>query len=242
MRWRIVVRRGGYRPGVSRPRSLPALGALSASTVLGLLAYGMVLRPWHLRWGTAEGEADRSMAGDELLPAATSVSTRATTIDRPPEAVWPWLVQMGRRRGGLYSYERLENLFGLDFHNADRIHPEWQDLQVGDEIELSRERFSLVVRELDAPRALVFEFVDGGWVWAFELVPMPSGGTRLLVRNRWSSHAGGPIWRLAFWGLEPAAFVMEQRMLRGIRDRAEGDERPAPTTGSVDAEPQEVMT
>lgn len=212
------------------PRRLVRDAAATASrrTLVGLVAYGAVVRPWHLAFGAAAGETQRVMPGDELLPAPTSVSTRAITIERPPGAVWPWLVQMGKDRGGLYSYEAIENLFGLDIHNADRLEPAWQHLAVGDRVKLSADRFSLVVRQVDAPRALVYEFADGGWTWAFELLPEPGARTRLLVRNRWSSHAGGIGWRLAFWGLEPAAFVMEQRMLRGLRDRVEGtlEDRP----------------
>lgn len=113
--------------------------------------------------------------------------SRGLAIDTPPERLWPWLVQMGKDRGGLYSYTSIENLFGFGIHNADRIVPELQHLAVGDRVPLSPRRFALIVRELAAPRTLVFEFADGGWIWTFHLTGTATRGTRLLVRNRWSS-------------------------------------------------------
>jgi len=51
--------------------------------------------------------------------------------DAPPEAVWPRLAQIGEGRGGFYSYDWLERMAGAKIHNADVIHPEWQELGVG---------------------------------------------------------------------------------------------------------------
>ena len=104
-----------------------------------LLAAGAVAgyvraRQWFTSWGAEPEEIDASLPGDELMADPTMIVTRAITIDAPPEAVWPWLVQMGQGRGGFYSYDWLENLFGLDIHNADRLEPEWQALAVGDQL------------------------------------------------------------------------------------------------------------
>src|SRR3712207_3552777 len=84
--------------------------------------------PWVLTWGATKEEARRGLPGDEVAPQATTRSTRAVTIDAPPEEVWPWLMQMGWGRAGFYSYNWIENLMRADLHNAGRIHPEWQDL------------------------------------------------------------------------------------------------------------------
>ena len=85
-------------------------------------------RRWFLTWGTVPSEQSAVLPGDELLVAPAMTTTRAITIDAPPEAVWPWLAQMGQGRGGFYSYDWLENVFGLGIHNADRIEPDWQEL------------------------------------------------------------------------------------------------------------------
>ena len=205
-------------------RARAVLGAAGAAALGGLgalAAYGLAVRPWHLAWRATAEEAEQPLPGDELLAAPTMVSTRAATIAAPPDEVWRWLVQMGRGRGGLYSYDRLENLVGLDIHSVDEIVPELQHLEVGDRMDLSAERFGLIARRIEPPEALVWEFADGGWIWAFHLRRTVDGGTRLLVRNRWTSSWAGPGWKVALWAVEPVAFVMEQRMLRGIVERAE---------------------
>ena len=76
------------------------------------------------------------MPGDELVSRPMMGYTRAITIDAPPDDVWPWLVQIGQGRGGLYSFDGLENLVGCDIHSADRILPDFQRLEVGDLIRL----------------------------------------------------------------------------------------------------------
>ena len=78
-----------------------------------------------------------SLPGDELVDGRIIQTTEGVWIDAEASAVWPWLVQMGQDRGGLYSYEALENFFGLQYHNADRIHPEWQRLAPGDRVRLA---------------------------------------------------------------------------------------------------------
>ena len=73
-----------------------------------------------------------SLPGDDLLAPADIVATRAIRIHAPPAAMRPWLVQMGPGRGGAYTYDWIENLFGLNMHSANRIVPEWQQIEVGD--------------------------------------------------------------------------------------------------------------
>ena len=118
-------------------------------------------------------------------------STHATTIAATPAAVWPWLVQMGHRRGGWYAADRLEALMGAgDFatgRSADRVVPELQDLAVGDAMPLADE-LDLIVARMDAPHTLVLRLDEGPlvWVWSFHLRGgSPGGGTsRLVVRTR----------------------------------------------------------
>ncbi|WP_236044978.1 hypothetical protein [Haloarcula nitratireducens] len=151
----------------------------------------------------------------------------AITIDAPPDAIWPWLRQLGQERGGFYSYEWAENLVGLDIHNTDRIVPEWQDLSVGDTIRLGQaDRFpdaTLEVVELDPERALVLRTPDqpAWWVWSFTLEPLDDRTTRLLVRSR-IRLPGNPAVRIGAQSvLDPVTFVMTYGMLRGLRERTE---------------------
>src|SRR5437763_1782203 len=86
-------------------------------------------RAWVLNWGATRDEAGYGLPGDELIAAPAGQATRAVTINAPVGCVWPWLAQMGQGRGGAYTYDWIENLFGLGMHSADRILPELQQLQ-----------------------------------------------------------------------------------------------------------------
>jgi hypothetical protein len=114
---------------------LPKLVALLALAAV----YWFPLRRRFGRWGATPEELARAMPGDALIPVPTETSMQAVTVDAGPENIWPWLVQIGYRRGGLYSYDWLDLLFGfLDRPSATRILPEFQQLAVGDKIPWGR--------------------------------------------------------------------------------------------------------
>jgi hypothetical protein len=94
------------------------------------------------------------LPGDALISGEDLTATRALTIQAKAEAVWPWIAQLGQGRGGFYSYDCLENLIGCDIHSADRIVPEWQGIEAGDEVRLAR-AFGLVVASVERDRSLV---------------------------------------------------------------------------------------
>jgi hypothetical protein len=203
------------------------LGVAAGAAVL----YVRFVRPWHLRWGATEEEARAALPGDDALSHPDLQATRAITVSASAEDVWPWIAQLGQGRGGFYSYDALENLVGCDIHSADRVVPDWQDLKVGDQIKLHPE-VGLGVTAVEPGRALVLRGgVPMGAVpppydttWAFVLREQADGTTRLLVRERYAyTQRWAPLL------VEPVAvvaFVMSQRMLRGIRDRAERAGRP----------------
>jgi hypothetical protein len=206
--------------------------AAAGAAIIGSAAASLLaIRRWQLRWGATDEEVDATLPGDDLIPNPDLVATRAITVHAAADQVWPWIAQLGQGRGGFYSYDALENLVGCDIHSADRIVPEWQDLKVGDQVKLAPE-VGLGVAVVEPGRALVLR---GGvpmgavpppydFTWAFVLQEQPDGTTRLLVRERY-----GYTRRWAPLLVEPVAvvaFVMSQRMLRGIRDRAERAGRP----------------
>ena len=182
------------------------------------LLYSLLLRPRHMTWGSTGDEARGAVAGDELLPDAAIVSTRAVEIDAPPWAVWPWLVQMGPGRGGAYTYDWIERRLGVDIRNVDRVVPKLQDLRVGDEIPMPG--YGMRVERLDPERAMVVRSTTGGWVWAFELRPV-DGCTRLVSRNRIDRSRWTARDWLGYPVMEPGSWVMERKMLLTIRDLAE---------------------
>jgi hypothetical protein len=193
-----------------------------------MAVYACLVRSWHLRWGATGAEVARPLPGDALGLDPTFVSTRALTIQDPVEAVWPWLVQLGYGRGGFYSYDWLVNLFGRllrgtpGYRSVETIVPEFQDLRPGDII-LTGPAAMLGGRRAETARWTV-EAVVPNWAlvlrgWgSFVLEPIDARTTRLIVRRNGIA-LGSRVMRRLFW--EPAYFVMERRMLLGIKERAE---------------------
>lgn len=190
---------------------------LLLSAGLAVLGYARVRQPI-LTWGATHAEAAGPLPGDELLPTADGVSTRAIDIDAPPADVWPWLAQMGPApRGGAYTYDWIENLLGLNMHSVDRVLPEFQHPQVGDTIELGSNRMRLALVE---PRhALAWRSEDSSWAWTFVLVGRGET-TRLISRNRFRLPSLAA--RIAMLPMEPGSLVMERRMLTEIKRLSEG--------------------
>ncbi|WP_433663221.1 SRPBCC family protein [Nocardia sp. CA-128927] len=199
-----------------------ALAVGTATYLAGLAAgYQMILRRRCLTWGATTDEVARAMPGDELLAEPDIVATRAITIAATPAAIWPWLVQLGPGRGGAYTYDWIENLLGLNMHSADEILPQFQNLTVGDTFALGENGPRMRAAIIDPERALVFASADGHWVWAFGLYPSTEG-TRLVSRNRITlPESGLPTRLFNRLIMEPGSWIMERKMLIGIKQRAE---------------------
>jgi len=198
-------------------------GLVTLGVLLGLgLIYWFSLRKRYRYWGATNAEIERAMPGDGEVPDATYETTLAVTVDAPASDVWPWLVQMGYRRGGLYSYDWLDRVFGfLDAPSAERILPEFQQLRVGDVIPVGRGA-GFPVRAIEPSRTLVLGGESEGfhWVWQFGLYPVNGRQTRLVSRNR--AHLPRAVRSTLFMCLlEPAAFIMTRKMLLGLKRRAE---------------------
>jgi hypothetical protein len=197
------------------------LKAVAAAASVAAVAYPLLSRRWFLHWGATLEEVTRSMPGDELLPEPDIQSTRAITINAAPEAIWPWLVQMGSGRGGAYSYDWVENLFGLDMHSANEIRPDLQNLAVGDLLPLGQRGPRMRVEILEPNRVLGIRSVYGDWVWLFALYPT-GAATRLVSRNIIRpTHPTGPRRLFNRFVMEPGSLVMERKMLLGIKERVE---------------------
>jgi hypothetical protein len=219
-------------PTTARPmHPLARLGAvLAIVAALAVLQVG-VMRPWYVRWGATDAEVAAALPGDELWPDFIWQETRALTVAAPPQEVWPWIAQLGQDKGGFYSYELLENLFGADMRNADRLLgvPE---PRTGERLWMApRDAFGGMgyaeLGRVEAGRVLAMLSHEGSdpspvGTWSFVLRP-EGAGTRLLLRGR----AGRPgvdglAWRaVRLAAFEPIHFVMERRMMLGIAERAE---------------------
>jgi hypothetical protein len=194
----------------------PRATALAPAAALGALYYALLRRPI-LTWGATRAEAASRLPGDELLEGADGVSTRAIEIEAPAAAVWPWLAQMGPSpRGGAYTYDWIENLLRLNMHSVDRVLPEFQQPRIGDAIGLGANRMQL--ERVEPEHVLAWRSDDGNWVWTFVLEEH-DGRTRLISRNRFRIPTLAA--RIGMLPMEPGSLVMERKMLRGIKERAE---------------------
>ena len=179
--------------------------------------YAAFLRRPVLTWGATESEATSRLPGDELQEDADGVATRAIWIDAPASAVWPWLAQIGPApRGGAYTYDWIENLLGLNMHSADHVLPAYQHPQVGDTIGYGSNRMR--IERVEPAHVLAWRSEDGNWVWTFVLEER-DGRTRLISRNRFRLPTLAA--RIGMLPMEPGSLVMERKMLRGIKQRAE---------------------
>jgi hypothetical protein len=211
-----------------------------ALVAAGALTAGFVARRASHTWGSTSDEHAARLPGDDLVAEPAIVATRAVTIDASASEVWSWLVQIGQNRGGMYSYDALENLLGLHIHSTDTIRPEWQRLEVGDRIVLVprgwaglETGYELPVAEVAPPHRLVLRQSppEHPWdaVWSFHLRSLPDGGTRLVSRSRSHRHTGPrALVDLAVDSLmDPVTWVMTRKMLLGIKARAERRTVPA---------------
>jgi hypothetical protein len=190
------------------------------------------LRHWTPTWGATEADMQRTLPGDELIQRAPGDMTHGVTIDAPPEEVWPWIAQIGDDRGGFYSYTFIENplqkLTGGEavYHNANRILPQFQNPQPGEDMILD----SFQVYDVEPGKWLLAAQSSGegdfDWVWLWHVEPVGTNQSRLLVRQamRLFPEASNPVVTTV---TDLGAFVMEWRMIEGIKLRAEGSTEPA---------------
>jgi hypothetical protein len=235
----VLVTALGRLPDPQGSRMARILRALAAVGALAPWAYLLIVRPWHIKWGATDEDVRKGLPGDELVPHPALESTRAVTILAPAEEVWRWLVQRGQDRGGFYSYDRLENLAGADIHNVDRIVPEMQHLKVGDFVPMAPVEWGVpmggfTVVRIEPGRAVVWR---QGWpndlvkmsssevqergTWAFVLEEVDEGTTRLLLRERSGLKPRMRDVLFNYLLIERQHFIMERRMLLGIKERAE---------------------
>jgi hypothetical protein len=211
------------------PCAGPAMRAMLAGTVIALTALATALvqrvRGAITRWGATDAELRAVWPGDGLVERPKLTWTNALTVNRPACDVWPWLVQLGQGRGGLYSYDWLENLLGCGVHSTGRVIPELQvPLKVGDRVvRMARYAPFNPVAFVEPGHALVFGGVRdadedllagrASTTWAFIVEPIDDDHCRLVVRSRGDSLMA----RLQ----APVQFVMQRKMMIGIKQRAE---------------------
>jgi proline iminopeptidase len=207
-------------------------------------AYGAWVRPRIVRWGATADEVEGEFPGREVVREGRRSTTMAVTIGAPPRDVWPWLVQLGWGRGGWYSWDALDN---ARRPSAREVHPEWQDLAVGDRLQFwapgagvsdayevamfEPGRFlglyglsDLRGRWLDPAQPRPAAYMEG--LWGFQLNELSGERTRLVVsgyqtiRPRWLERFE------SYWLFPPVVWIMQARMLAVLKRNIERASRP----------------
>lgn len=198
-----------------------------------IIVYIYPVRGWINTWGATESEVNATLFGDDILKVSQGQTTRAITIHAPATYIWQWLIQIGQGRGGFFSYDWLENLFGLDIHTIKEIVPAYQNLNVGDEIRFGKNGPIYLVAALEPQHALILRMPDQETrafpdpnapnyydaTWGFILRPMDANTTRLIIRGRGATNTR--MGRLMNEIIAPITFIMEQKMLRTLKSLAE---------------------
>lgn len=204
-------------------------GALAAVVLAGAVAAAALrLRRWQLRWGAADEEIAMHLDGDDIVKSPDHESTRAITINAAPEDIWPWLVQIGKGRGGLYSYDSLDIAFKmLDEPSVERVLPEFQCIKAGDVLPIGRDdttRDDFYVHFAEPNRALVLGANDASFrdrvSWAMVLLPLSSEVTRLVVRIRYEKEPGLKGLAIAA-AMDLTSFIMLRKQMLTFKRLAE---------------------
>jgi hypothetical protein len=223
----VATLRTPVASGTPASATRKSLITIAGAACVAWIGASAILWPWHRQWGTTAVERSAALPGDDDVRQPAFEIMHGITIDASRDQVWRWLVQIGQDRAGFYSYDWLERLFQADVHNANEIRPEWQQLQAGDFVRAAQPDYlggvlgsdlGWYVAEATPSRALVLH------QWgAFVLVPAPDGRTRLLVRSTVSDrHIPVLVAGVNFVAFELPHFIMQRRMLLGIKARAEG--------------------
>lgn len=228
----LTVHVGGARPST---RQL-AREVADVAVALPLFIAAPFARRWHQRWGATEDELDAAMPGDGLVPGCQYRCTRAITIDAPPAAVWPWLVQVGFGKAGFYSNDLLDN---VGHPSAEVILEEFQHPAVGDWIPMFskvNDTTAFKVAAIEPRSELVWFKPDSTWAW--KLTELEGGRTRLVTRLRILYRWDQPLGAIASLVLNEAGdFPMMRKMLLTLKSRAESagsgsrDRRERPLRG-----------
>lgn len=189
--------------------------------VLLVVLVSILLTPWMDRWGTTSAEREAVLPGDDLLPEPARIVNHAVTIQAAPEKIYPWIVQIGADKAGMYSYTWLERMTGCKMAKDEVIREKWQNLQEGDLMKMCAGDFApppyIVARVLPGESVIFGHQDNGKWaeLWQFVLIPQPDGSTRLITRTR--TNMVGGMWEV----FNRIAFVMERKMLLTIKSLSE---------------------
>ncbi len=194
---------------------------LNIALVIGvqIIVYAVFLRSKIMAWGASADEATMPLIGDDLAPGISS--TRAISVNAPISEVWKWVIQLGADRGGFFSYSCLEKVLG---YKAREENPtlEFQEMEVGRNVPGSIDESKSVIKynfrvvAVETGKSFVLE----NW-GTFVLKEINSKQTRLIVRTH-EPTLPDLIRKIADFFFMPLHYIMERRMLMGMKAQVEG--------------------
>lgn len=192
---------------------------VAAAIALGILImYFFLYRPWQVRWGATDEEVNRSMPGDDIVIDPSFNATRVVTVNAPPEAIWPWLVQIGCKRAGWYSYDWVDN---LGIPSAERVIPEFQKFEVGQFIPFSPNgKVGMYIIDFAELKWMLWGDKENDSSWCWGLYPIDSDNTRLVTRVRLRYRWLSPTIIFSLL-LDIGDIIMMRKCMLGIKLRAE---------------------
>jgi hypothetical protein len=197
---------------------MQTLNTIAIGSAVSVPIYLLWIRPWQIRWGATDEEIARNMPGDNIVIRPTFNATRSVSVRARPEDIWPWIVQIGIKRAGLYSYDCIDN---LGKPSAERIIPELQHIKVGDIIPMNPDgRMGLWVKDFVINQWMLWLDRKGDTTWSWGLYTTNENGTRLVTRVRIHYDWLSPriIFNLV---LDVVDIVMMRKCKLGIKRRAE---------------------
>ena len=180
--------------------------------------YFYLYRPWLVRWGATDDEVNRTMPGDDIIANPSFNATRVVTVNASSQAIWPWLVQIGCKRAGWYSYDLVDN---LGVPSAERIIPEFQHIEVGQLIPFSPNgNMGMYVKDFAELKWMLWGDKENYSTWYWGLYPIDADHTRLVTRVRLHYRWLSPTIIFSLL-LDIGDIVMMRKCMLGIKLRAE---------------------
>jgi hypothetical protein len=185
-----------------------------------LAVYLLWIRPWQLRWGATAEEVERTLPGDEVVIQPTFNATRALTVTARPADIWPWLLQLGSKRAGFYSYDWLDN---TGIPSAEYILPEFQHLSRGDFIPMTPDgKQGMWVKDFKTHEYILWWAKKGNATWLWQLSPRDGATTRLITRLR-VKYGWTLPWVFYYLLQDVGDIVMMRKCLLGLKRRVEAE-------------------
>ena len=183
-----------------------------------ILLHLSIIRPWHLHWGATQKEVALMLPGDDLVPKPNFNATRAISINASPEIIWRWLIQIGSKRAGWYSIDRIDN---GGVKSSETILPKFQTIKIDQFIPFTpNQKNGMWVKDFKTNEYILWVDKIGNASWLWYLIPDGKSKTRLLARLK-TRYVWKGFWIIYYLLYDMGDIIMMSKCMKGIKQRAE---------------------